>query len=128
MTVGVGNEAVARRTDVAAVLGRLFIEQRVRVLHRVGDRLKLHVGDGDLEPFQRRPGGDVAAHGAGADDMDAPDLQRLVFNPRLALLLLLQQEDAAQIARGDRTGELHEQLCLGVHQIMGQPVLLEQID
>ena len=64
---------------------------------RLGERLGLHVGERDDEAVPRAPGGDVAAHGAGADDVHAP---RRPAAAGETLERLAQEKYAHEVARG----------------------------
>src|SRR5262249_60506048 len=63
---------------------------------RLGERLGLHVGERDDEAVPGAPGGDVAAHGAGADDVHAP---RRPATAGETLELLAQEKHAHEVAR-----------------------------
>ena len=76
-----------RRADLAVKLGG--------ALDRAAERLRLHVGEADGEAMPRAPGGDVAAHGAGADHMHARARPLAVGQ---ALELFAQEEHAHQIS------------------------------
>src|SRR5262249_60388289 len=65
----IGREPVERVADVDAPVADLAVELG-GAFDRLGDRLGLHVGEGDGEAVPGAPRRDVAAHGAGADDVD----------------------------------------------------------
>jgi len=64
------NQAVERVADLDALVADLFVELR-RALDRARDRLRLHVAEAYRETMPRAPRRDVAAHGAGTDDVQA---------------------------------------------------------
>src|SRR5262249_56743914 len=66
----IGREAVERVADVDALVADLAVKL-AGAGDRAGNRVGLRVGEGDGEATPGAPGRDVAAHGAGADDVDA---------------------------------------------------------
>ena len=74
-----------------------LVEQLVRALERRLDVLQRAILQRDVEAAQRAPGGDVAAHDAGADHVHVLDGRGGLAAE--ALQAILQQEHAHQIAR-----------------------------
>ena len=125
LAVHVGHKAVERVADFGRLADDLA-EQFGGALDRAGDRLRLHVGECDAHPFIGAPGRDIAAHGAGADDMDMRDL---VAAAGELLHLVAQEEDADQVLRRRRHHQARERAFLGCeHRGLVAAMLLPEID
>ena len=92
----IGDQAVERVANPAAVVAADLAVEFGGALDRTGERLRLHVGEADGEAMPRAPRGDVAAHRAGADHVDAAAVP---FAVGQALELLAQEKHPDQIAR-----------------------------
>ena len=66
---GISRSSASR--DPAAVVAADLAVKVGGALDSAGDRLRLGIAEADRKTVPRAPRGDVAAHGAGADDMDA---------------------------------------------------------
>ncbi len=95
----IGDQAVERVAHLAAVVAADLAVKLGGALDRAGERLRLHVGEADGEAVPRAPRRDVAAHGAGADHMDAAAVPLAVGK---ALELFAQEEHAHEILRDVR--------------------------
>ena len=82
------------------------VERRLHVLH-------LPVLQRHLEPAQRAPRGDVAAHHAGTDDVHLADARFLAAE---ALEPVHQEEHAHEVVRRRRAGQFHHRLRLGLQR------------
>jgi hypothetical protein len=80
-----------------ALVAHLLGEQRLRALHGRVDEALLAVLQGHVEALVGGPGGDVAAHHAGADHVHVADAG---ITTAEALEAFGQEEDADQVARG----------------------------
>ena len=102
------NRPLARRERLLGLGGVEILEAR---LHAADDA----------------PGGDIAAHGAGADDMHPLRLEAVLR--RLVLQHLREHEHAAEIARGLARHQRREHLRLRrLHARRVVAILLEEID
>ncbi len=104
LAVHVRDQPVMRVAHLGA-LAHDLAEQIRGALHRAGDRLGLHVGQRHAHPLAGAPGRDIAAHRAGADDVDMLDL---VAAAGELLHLLAQEEDADQVLRRRRHHQIGE--------------------
>jgi hypothetical protein len=121
----VGNEQVERVAQGSA-LALDLAEEIGGALHGARNRLGLHVGKRNAKVLACAPGGDVAAHGAGADDMDVLDL---VAGTCKLLHPLAQEEDADQILRSRRHHQMRERRFLGSqHRGFVAAVALPEMD
>ncbi len=121
----IGREAIERIARVDRLVADLF-EQVGRARDCLRNRLGLHVGERDGEPMPRAPGGDVAAHGARADDVHVARRPVAVGEP---LELVAQEEDAHQVARGVRHKKPRERRDFpALHVLRVAAVLLPKID
>jgi hypothetical protein len=118
LAVEVGGEAVAGVAAGAAFVD-LVVEEGVRAADRLGDGGGVEVGEGDGEAPAGAPGGDVAAHRARADDVDAGD-GGVGFRERLQSLA--QEEDADEVLRGGAGHQAGEAVDLGgLHGLRRRP-------
>ena len=100
-----GRLAFAVRVDALLVVVRSTFDGR-------GDVLDLAVLQGDAEAFLGADGSDVAAHDAGADDVDMFDA--VLGTLGVAFEFLAQEKRADQVARGIADHQLGETLGLGL--------------
>ena len=123
---GIGFEPHDGGVDLASFL-EAFLEQRLAALQRRLDAVHVEVLQGDAHAAQGAPGGDVAAHDAGADDVDAGE-----FGVRAGALLLEafgEEEDAAQIGGGVGAHQRHEGVDLAAaHRLPVVAMFFEQVD
>ena len=94
-----------KRVAHSGALAQDLAEQIGGALDRARDRLGLHVGERHPHVLAGAPGGDVAAHRAGADDVDVLDL---VAGACELLHLLAQEEHADQVLRRRRHHQIGE--------------------
>ena len=127
VAVGIGDEA--RFGGVALRLGlELARKQLALRLDALLDLLSRNVLQRHLHAAGDAPAGDVGAHGAGADDVDAGRAPGKLLR-RLALQQLRQPEHAAQVPRLVRDHQRRECARLGgLHGLLVAAVALEQID
>jgi len=125
LTGEIGDQPVERVADRDALVTDLAVEIG-RALDRLGQRLGLHVGERDGEAVPRAPSRDVAAHGAGADDVDAIAGELAV---REALELVAQEERADQVARGVGDHKARERRDLRLlHRLRAAAVIFPKVD
>ncbi len=123
--VEIWDQPVERVADIGA-LAHDLAEQIGGALHRARDRLSLHVGQRRPQTLIGAPGRDVAAHGAGTDDMDMADL---VAGTGELLHLIAQEEHPDQVLRRRRHHQMGERTLLGgQHRGLVAAVLLPEID
>ena len=99
----IGNEAVECVAYAAAVVAADFAVKFGSALDGAADCLRAGVAERDDKAAPRAPGGDVAAHRSGADDMNAlavPLAAGEIFQ------IVAQEEHAHQILRGVADQEL----------------------
>ena len=104
----VGDQTVERVAHLAAVVAADDGVERAGALDGAGDRLRLGVAETDDKPVPGAPRGDVAAHGAGADDVHAAAIP---FAASEFFQVFAQVEHADQVLRG--LGD--EKFCEGGH-------------
>ena len=108
---------------VAGTLAKEFLCARERGLHV----FHLAVLERDREAARGAPGGDVAAHDSGADDVDVRHLARRLAAKRLHAVL--QEEDADQVPRLVAEEEPRDRTCLGLKSSRpGGAVPLKEIE
>ena len=88
-----------------------FVEQFRGPIQRRLHELHLAILQGHGETAQGAPGGDVAAHHAGADDMHMADAMLLAAE---SLEPVLQEENAHQVACGRRLRQFDDGAGLGL--------------
>lgn len=93
--LGVGDEARDRRID-RELGAEMALEQALGAGESLGDLRLVEILKARLHALHHAPGGDVSAHGSGADHMNAAGLKS-IFR-RIVLQHLRQLEHAAQIA------------------------------
>ncbi len=122
----IGDQAVERVAHSAAVVAADLAEQVGGALDRAGDRFRLGVAKADDKSVPRAPCGNVAAHGAGADDVDA---FAVPFAVGETLEIFPQEKHANEILRGRGDEELRKGRNLRLlHRVRVAAVLLPQID
>ena len=110
---GIGNQAVEREAHLR-VVAQLLLERRRGALDGRRDALDALVLQRHRQAAQRRPGGDVAAHDAGADHVQV--LRREITVLAEALQALLQIVDADEVLRRRRGGDgVHRGRLVGRH-------------
>ena len=115
----IGNEAVERVAHAPAVVAADLAVKLGGALDGAADRLRAGVAERDDKAVPRAPGGDVAAHGAGADDVNALAVPLAVGE---VFQLVAQEEHAHQILRGVADQELGEGRDLGLlHGLAASP-------
>ncbi len=123
--VEIGNEPVQRVTDVGGFAHDLAEQVRCP-LHRAGNRLRLHVAERDPQAQIGAPCRDVAAHRAGADDVNMVDL---VAGACEFFHLLAQEKYPDQVLRRRRHHQIGERgLFGGQHRSLVAAVLFPEID
>ena len=125
LAVHIRHEAIQRVADVDA-LAHDLAEQLRGALDRAGDRLRLHVGERHTQALIGAPGRDVAAHRAGADDVDMLDA---VAGACELLHLLAQEEHPDQVLRRRRHHQIGERGLFGPqHRDLVVAMLFPEID
>ena len=115
-------QRIAHRRALAQDLA----EQIGGALDGARDRLRLHVGERHPHILAGAPGGDIAAHRAGADDVNVLDL---VAAAGELLHLLAQEEHADQVLRGRRHHQPRERRLLRTqHRQPVAAMLFPEID
>ncbi len=122
--------SIRRRANAAAAADRVLqalVEESLGAVHRRLNQFRGAILQGDRHAAKRRPGGDVAAHDAGADDVHVAE-----FGGRFsaqALQPVLQQEYAHEIARCGSAHEIADGSCLSLIALgAGRAVALPQIE
>ena len=121
----IGHQPIERVADIGAFVADLLVKVG-RALDRAGNRLRLHVAEAHRQPMPCAPGGDVAAHGAGADDMDAGAGP---FAVGKGLHAFTQEKHAHQVLRCRGDDQARERGDFGfLHRRRIAAVRLPQID
>ena len=92
-----------------------FAEQLMGAFDGGRDEFRFPVLQGDRQSLQHAPGGDVAAHGAGADDVHP--LEPRLLTPAQRFQPVLQLEGPHQVAGGFRRHQSGDGARLGVQHV-----------